>query len=240
MDTCPHYAGIRAIIRSTPDLQHAGRESFLPVGLASHPREARRPKHATVGVMLIPAPQDRPFRHREATRVVVLNEDAAGDSVLLFEDSDPGLPDRRWWVTPGGGIDPGEDELDAGVRELQEETGLRVERADLIGPLATRRVVHGYTDQILVQRETFYGVRTSRFDVDTSGHTEDEKITLQSWRWWPVDELARTDAWIWPGYLLDLVAGTRQAPERPVDHGDQFDESTVELLPEQMRNILGS
>ena len=38
-------------------------------------------------------------------RVLLINPEGA---TLLFEDSDPGLDHARWWVTPGGGIDPGE------------------------------------------------------------------------------------------------------------------------------------
>lgn len=188
--------------------------------------------------MSVPAPHDRPIRHRRATRLVVLTDTPAGPEVLLFEDSDPGVADRRWWVTPGGGIDPGEDEVAAGLRELTEETGWRAGAADLIGPLATRRAVHGYSDQILAQHESFYAVWTDRFTVDTSGHTPDEQITLQSWRWWPLAELRATDAWIWPHYLPDLVATALSATEiTRVDRGDEFDESTVAVLPEQQHHI---
>jgi 8-oxo-dGTP pyrophosphatase MutT (NUDIX family) len=41
--------------------------------------------------------------------------------------------DRRIWVLPGGCIDPGETPVDAVVREVWEETGLRVEPVALRG-----------------------------------------------------------------------------------------------------------
>lgn len=181
--------------------------------------------------MDVPPPHLREIRRRIATRLVVLSHEAE-PAILLFEDSDPGVAGQRWWVTPGGGIDPGEDEVDAGVRELGEETGWRANRSDLIGPLSVRRTAHGYSDQILVQRETFFGIVTPRFEVDTAGHTEDEKLTLQSWRWWPLSEIRDPDARIWPRYLPELVALMDAVPSVPVDHGDQMDESTVPIDPE--------
>lgn len=173
-------------------------------------------------------PEQRPHRRRSAVRLVVLSStEPDAEAVLLFEDSDPGIADVRWWVTPGGGMDPGETEAQTGVRELHEETGLRVAESELIGPLARRVVLHGYSDQVLEQVETFYAVRTPRFDVDASGHTPQEQITLQSSRWWGVDELAGTDAWIWPQNLRDLVAVTRDPRRWPLELGTVVDESTV-------------
>lgn len=175
-------------------------------------------------------PEQRPHRRRSAVRLIVMSSTGAGDeAVLMFEDSDPGIADVRWWVTPGGGMDPGETEAQTGVRELEEETGLRVDESELIGPLARRVVLHGYSDQVLEQTETFYAVRTPRFEVDASGHTPQEKVTLQSSRWWGPDELADTDAWIWPRNLLDLVAVTRDPQRWPLELGTVVDESTVSV-----------
>ena len=101
-------------------------------------------------------PADRPVRTRRAVRVIVVGPD---DRVLLFEDSDPGIAGVTWWVTPGGGIDPGETERQTAVREMAEETGYVLAEDELVGPLATRYAVHGYSDQVLEQQETFYLVR---------------------------------------------------------------------------------
>lgn len=174
-------------------------------------------------------PRDRPHKTRTAVRVVVL----ADEHVLLFADSDPGRPEYAWWVTPGGGIDPGETPAQAAVRELWEETGLRIGEDQLVGPVARRVAVHGYSDQVLEQAEDFYVVRAARFEVDEAHHTEDEKLTLQGSRWWPLGELrtrqrgAGGTEWIWPSYLLELVA-LADTPERwVVDKGRETDESTV-------------
>ena len=60
-------------------------------------------------------PKDRPRTTRTTVRVLLINP--AGET-LLFEDSDPGLDNALWWVTPGGGIDPGENEVQAALREV--------------------------------------------------------------------------------------------------------------------------
>ena len=125
-------------------------------------------------------PSDRPVRTRRAVRVIVVGPD---DRVLLFEDSDPGIPGVTWWVTPGGGMDPGESERATAVREMAEETGYLLDEAALVGPLATRYAVHGYSDQILDQQEPFYLAVVSAFEIDISAHTEEEKFTLQGHRW---------------------------------------------------------
>jgi 8-oxo-dGTP pyrophosphatase MutT (NUDIX family) len=167
-------------------------------------------------------PATRPVRHRRTARVLVVDEDGR---TLLFSDSDPGLPGVRWWITPGGGVETGESDLDAAVREVAEETGLRVEAADLRGPLARRHVRHGYTDVVVEQDEVFFGVTVPPFDVDDAGHTEEERLTMTAHRWWTREELATTEETVWPTVLLDLWAAL-DSGSAAVDLGTQ-EESTV-------------
>lgn len=155
--------------------------------------------------------------------MIVLDPD---DRILLFCDTDPGYPDRRWWVTPGGGIDPGETEAEAAIRELLEETGLEITEGELIGPVARRRVQHGYSDQVLDQVEGFFVVRTETFVPDNSSFTEEEKVTMIDNRWWTAAELAASDEWIWPKELLDLVASLDRPDRWPIDLGLVTEEST--------------
>src|SRR5689334_5103440 len=115
------------------------------------------------------------------------------DRTLLFEDSDPGIPGTRWWVTPGGGVDPGETLRETAIREVREETGCVLREDQLLGPIATRHVVHGYSDQVIEQDESFFLAMVDYFEVDTSSHTLDEQTTLLQWKWWTHDELRNTD-----------------------------------------------
>lgn len=159
-------------------------------------------------------PALRPLRRRATVRVMLIDD---ADRMLLFRDSDPGTG-ATWWMTPGGGIDEGESDVVAVRRELEEETGLVVDADQVIGPLAGRRVWHGYSDVVVDQLDTFYLVRTAGFEIDTSGHTEEERITLQEARWWTRAELEgaadRGDV-VWPVDLpsyLDLIAEPERWP----------------------------
>ncbi|MEV0633596.1 NUDIX hydrolase [Streptomyces sp. NPDC050619] len=63
------------------------------------------------------------------------------DGQLLLSRSpapDGGPPE---WVLPGGGMEHGEDPHDTVVREVEEETGYRIEVTGLLGVNSSRRVV---------------------------------------------------------------------------------------------------
>lgn len=61
----------------------------------------------------------RPLKLRRGARVLLI----AGEEVLLLNDSDPGIPGSSWWVTPGGGIDAGENPAEAACREWGRRPG---------------------------------------------------------------------------------------------------------------------
>lgn len=147
--------------------------------------------------------------------------------VLLFHDSDPGHPGvPRFWITPGGGIDPGETVEQAALREVAEETGLMLEPSELRGPIAHRAVVHGYSDKIVEQDETYFVVWADAFDVDVAGHTVDEQTTFVGHRWWASSELRDTDALVWPTALADLIDAAAEPVRWPITI-DDAEESTV-------------
>lgn len=159
----------------------------------------------------------RRVKRRRAARVLVV----ADDHILLQQDSDPGVPGVRWWVTPGGGIDDGETPIEAAVRELWEETGLEATPSQLQGPVAERHVRHGYSDRILLQHETFFRVDVAWFEPAPQGLTSTELQRMQGHTWHRLDALPDV---VWPASLADLLAWTGGAT---IQLGD-MDESTVD------------
>ncbi len=65
--------------------------------------------------------------------------DEAGRLLLVQRANEPG---RGLWSVPGGRVEPGEDDAAALVREMWEETGLRVTPGELVGRVQRGPVRH--------------------------------------------------------------------------------------------------
>ena len=80
---------------------------------------------------LVDDDQTPPQRQRVAAYAVLVRGAGAGREVLLTRMSARTRIEGRWTL-PGGGIDHGEDPRDAVRREVEEETGLRVEPGEVL------------------------------------------------------------------------------------------------------------
>jgi len=151
---------------------------------------------------------DDGLRFRRAARVILLDDD---DRVLLIRGHDVDQPERSWWFTVGGGIDPGEDARSAAVREVREETGLVLEAAELVGPVFTRSAVFDFFAESCRQDEEIFLARVVVRDDDAvlsrDGWTDLELDVLDELRWWELDALRRVTEEVFPQGLVDLVRG---------------------------------
>jgi ADP-ribose pyrophosphatase YjhB (NUDIX family) len=151
---------------------------------------------------------------RPAARLVILDPEGAV-YLQLHDDVEIGLH----WAPPGGGIEPGETEVEAAARETAEEVGWTDVK---VGP-ALCRWEHDYTrDGVPVrQTEAIFLAEGPRRDPQgdlTESHQLDGILAT---RWWTPGALADSQALFWPPNLPELVARVRTegAPVEPVELG---------------------
>jgi 8-oxo-dGTP pyrophosphatase MutT (NUDIX family) len=144
--------------------------------------------------------------HRLTSRVLLFDRD---DRILLFLTAAPDSSGAARWITPGGGVDPGETHLEAALRELEEETGLRL--PTLTGPVWW----HDFTvEWDSADHDTghaeFYTAVVDAFEPSDALWTDEERVEVTAHRWWSLGELLGDRPPFEPAQLIDLIR--RQLP----------------------------
>jgi len=156
-----------------------------------------------------------PVSKRVSARVVLLDDDGA---VLLFCGSDPAHPEGsdgpapRWWFTVGGAIQHGETLVQAAARELEEETGLRVDPAVMIGPVWRRDAVFEFNGAVIRSEEMFFVHGTARFEPSTDGRSGLERAYIHGHRWCDetmIKELVANGETVYPLQLGELLSNAK-------------------------------
>ncbi len=145
--------------------------------------------------------------HRLTSRVLLYDREGR---ILLFLTTAPDTSGVARWITPGGGVDPGETHHRAAVRELEEETGLVI--PDLGEPVWSHDFVVEWDD---ADHDTghaeFYTAAVDRFEPSQDQWTDEERVDVLAHRWWTLDELATTAERVEPDQLVELARRTLTA-----------------------------
>jgi len=144
--------------------------------------------------------------HRLTSRVLLFDRD---DRMLLVLTTAPDTSGIARWITPGGGVDPGETHHEAALRELYEETGLALD--DLGAPVWS----HDFTvEWDAADHDTghaeFYTAVVESFEPSSANWTEEEHVDVVQHRWWSLSELISTTEPYEPKELVNLMR--RQLP----------------------------
>ncbi len=143
------------------------------------------PTPRTAGRMFLLDPQDR---------VLLLHERRDLDSA------------QSHWITPGGGVEGNETLAQAAMREVYEETGLRVELAAEATPMYTERVAFRFAGSYFDQTNHYFLVRVEPgLAIEPAAHTEFERIVVIGHRWWPLAELDASDVIREPVAMVELI-----------------------------------
>ena len=121
-------------------------------------------------------------------------------SILLFRPSIYGIainenneilisPTLDGFDFPGGGIDKGENHIDALIREVKEESGLDITVGDIITSATSFfKDTDGTPYHAIL---LYYFVTVTGGEISTSGFDPDEQLYNKAARWVSIDELEK-------------------------------------------------
>lgn len=143
------------------------------------------------------------MRERKASRLLVINP---SQEVLLFRfvHKDGPLAGQNYWATPGGGVEAGETFAVAAIRELREETGIKVDT--VAAPIAARKVpLMLPCGETVLAIEQYYLVHAPDEALSKAEWTAHETQVMADHRWWSVNALRSTEETVWPQSLIDML-----------------------------------
>jgi 8-oxo-dGTP pyrophosphatase MutT (NUDIX family) len=162
----------------------------------------------------------KPAAPREAVRALVVTPEPR---VLLLSCTEPSTQ-AKWWITPGGGVEPGESHREAMARELAEEVGIEADPTSY--PCVWfREHLFTWGANAVLQREQYFLVRLESAFTGTPRLSAAQRAAegLQDAnRWWSLEDLRSTTEDVFapsrlPALLESLFRDGR--PPVPLDAG---------------------
>jgi 8-oxo-dGTP pyrophosphatase MutT (NUDIX family) len=153
---------------------------------------------------------------RPSGRVISVDPDGC---VLLFRIEDPLDTKPPIWITPGGGVEPGESPVEAAVREFREETGVVIDIATVGDAVAVTSGEWTFRGRLLYSVDWFFAWRCARFEPSTVGWTALEHELHADWRWWEPGQLEKTEEAVLPADLAMIARRIASGPaiEVPIE-----------------------
>ncbi len=130
-----------------------------------------------------------------------------GRILLFLSHFEPGSGLDPAWVFPGGGMEPGESEIAAALRELREETG-QVFLPEQLGQVF-ETIQHKMPDprEFETGEAHFFELAIDHeFEPDSTLWTPEEHRDNLSHRWWSLEEILSEEPWIEPAGSIALLA----------------------------------
>lgn len=143
------------------------------------------------------------LRYRLAARVLLISP---SNRLLLFKIHyrTGALAGMCYWATLGGKLRDGESFEAAAVRELHEETGLKVQSVSQC--IARKEFPWVMPDgERVLAVEHYFVVHANEQQLDATGWSDQEREVVSEVRWWSEEELLACQEVVFPPDLPTLL-----------------------------------